>query len=603
MNHKNKVLIVEKDKNLNQLLQNSLRNSGFSSDIAVTGQEALADLSREAYELIIMDYSLPDYEGLEFINKLEKEKIKVPFVMINGNHDEKLAVNIMKHGAHDYFIKDKDFLEHIPEILTKLINEVEKEKENRLKNITNRQKLATDILEFLNQATDIDSIVNYIMEKIKNNFHFHSIGVRLKEGDDYPYFSTIGFPEEFIKKEYHLCPDQQMNSKFQDKPILGGFCGKVIQGNIDHNQTNFTEGGSFWTNNLENYIQQSHLSKSAISGNSCYKFGYQSIALIPLKSGQKNIGLLQINDKRANMFDSDLIQYLEKISYSIGITLDRNRKELLIKKKEIFANQILNSSLNGMYIYDFEKQNNIYINTQYTKILGYSLEDLNSMSEDHILNLFHPDDIQSIFQHMEQLKTADDNEVFEIEYRFKKANGEWCWCCSRDSVFLRNKEGEVKQFIGTFLDMTERKDLEQQLLHSQKMEAIGTLAGGIAHDFNNLLTIIKSYSEFVMNNLAEEDDLREDVEEIYNAGIRAANLTRQLLLFSRKQPLKPTCINLNELIINLEKMLNRLIGANIQLNTKLSPDLYHIYADAGQMEQVIMNLVVNALDAMPKGGE
>ncbi|NJN97997.1 MAG: response regulator [Anaerolineales bacterium] len=158
-------------------------------------------------------------------------------------------------------------------------------------------------------------------------------------------------------------------------------------------------------------------------------------------------------------------------------------------------------------------------------------------------------------------------------------------------------------------DITERKraeearaKLEEELRQTQKMESIGRLAGGVAHDFNNLLTVIRGYSEFMQKRMQPDDPHLEDLEQIRHASERAASLTRQLLAFSRKQILAPTILDLNILITNLHKMLGRLIGEDITLSLNLQPELWPITADPGQMEQVIMNLVVNARDAMPTGG-
>ena len=152
-------------------------------------------------------------------------------------------------------------------------------------------------------------------------------------------------------------------------------------------------------------------------------------------------------------------------------------------------------------------------------------------------------------------------------------------------------------------DITEHRSLEEQLRQSQKLEAIGQLAGGIAHDFNNLLTAINGYSDLTIKQLKREDPLRRNVEEIRKAGECAASLTRQLLAFSRKQVLQPQVLEINSLITNTSRMLRRLVGEHIEFITLLRPEAGRINADPGQIEQVIMNLVVNARDAMPHGGK
>ncbi|MCL6646413.1 MAG: response regulator, partial [Dehalococcoidia bacterium] len=155
---------------------------------------------------------------------------------------------------------------------------------------------------------------------------------------------------------------------------------------------------------------------------------------------------------------------------------------------------------------------------------------------------------------------------------------------------------------GIARDVTERRQLEAQLRQSQKMEAIGRLAGGVAHDFNNLLTAINGWGEILLQELPPDDYRRQFVEEITRAGERATELTRQLLAFGRRQVLAPKVLDLNATVASMHKMLTRLIGENIQLVTELDPNLGRVKADPGQIEQVIMNLCVNARDAMPAGG-
>ncbi len=157
--------------------------------------------------------------------------------------------------------------------------------------------------------------------------------------------------------------------------------------------------------------------------------------------------------------------------------------------------------------------------------------------------------------------------------------------------------------FASWYDVTNRKQLEAQLLQAQRLESVGRLAGGVAHDFNNLLTVIQGYSEFTLLALGAEDEARHFVDEIKDAAGRAASLTRQLLAFSRRQVLQPTNFNINRTIAEIGRMLERLIGDDVQLEVREDPDLGTVCADKGQIEQVIVNLVVNARDAMPEGGQ
>ena len=196
-----------------------------------------------------------------------------------------------------------------------------------------------------------------------------------------------------------------------------------------------------------------------------------------------------------------------------------------------------------------------------------------------------------------------------VEYRFRSKEGEWRTLESNGSP-VRNHRGEIEKIVVVSRDITERKRAEEllrqredQLRQSQKMEAVGRLSGGIAHDFNNLLGVIIGYSEEMELHLAPDDPLRKNADEIRKAGERAAGLTHQLLAFSRQQVLQPKVLDLNAVVTDIGKMLRRLIGVDIELTTKLASQLGRVKADQSQIEQVIVNLVVNARDAMPDGGK
>ncbi|MBI3662326.1 MAG: response regulator [Acidobacteria bacterium] len=216
------------------------------------------------------------------------------------------------------------------------------------------------------------------------------------------------------------------------------------------------------------------------------------------------------------------------------------------------------------------------------------------------LDAIHPDDRERV------LKTCEEAErtgvPIQSEYQLRRHDGVYRHLSCR-AVPVRTKGGSIREWVGACSDVTERITLEAQLRQSQKMDAIGQLAGGVAHDFNNLLGVILGRTELALQNLAADSPMRGELEEVFLAGERAAALTGQLLAFSRRQAIQPTILNLNTVVGDVDKMLRRLIGEDIGLVTVLAPALWKIKADRGQIEQVVMNLAVNARDAMPGGGK
>ena len=243
----------------------------------------------------------------------------------------------------------------------------------------------------------------------------------------------------------------------------------------------------------------------------------------------------------------------------------------------------------------------LYNSPSYQKTLGYSVEELESSPT---LEQVHPDDRQFVKEAAEEASRSGEGR--KLEYRARHKNGDWRILESTASV-IRNCHGKPDKLIIINRDITDRRDSEKRLRETQarqaqKMEAVGRLSGGIAHDFNNLIGIIIGYTELMEARINFSDPLYKGVQEIKKAGDRAALLTRQLLAFSRQQVLEPKVLDLNAVVMDVETLLRRAIGEDIELITMLRPKLGQVMADQGQVEQVIMNLAVNARDAMPKGG-
>ncbi len=237
-----------------------------------------------------------------------------------------------------------------------------------------------------------------------------------------------------------------------------------------------------------------------------------------------------------------------------------------------------------------------YVSASSQRHLGWTPASMMSRS---LFEFLHPDDREFAETRIAEA-VRHPGSTITAEVRFKHEDGQWR--TMETSAVNRLEEPAVAAIVINARDMTERRRLENQLRQSQKMDAVGRLAGGVAHDFNNLLTAILGYCNLLLDDVPKDNPMRGDLEEIRTAGERAAALTRQLLAFSRRQMLQPQTVDVNVLIAQVEKMLQRLIGEDVELVTALSPDLSTVRVDPASLEQVLVNLAVNSRDAMPLGG-
>ncbi len=279
----------------------------------------------------------------------------------------------------------------------------------------------------------------------------------------------------------------------------------------------------------------------------------------------------------------------------IDITERKAADEALRQSEKRFRALIENSS-DAISLIDGEGKV-LFSSHATSPILGYELKE--RIGRD-IFELVHPDDRGVTLAGFTRLLGSPRGKT-SVQIRYRHKQGHWRWLEALGNNLL--EEPGVRAIVVNYRDITERKQLEEQLFQAQKMEAVGRLAGGVAHDFNNLLTAIIGYSEIVIDKLPGASPLRRNVVEIKRAAERAASLTRQLLAFSRMQVMSPQVLDLNSVMAELTRMLRRLIGEDIDLITVPGESLGRVKADPTQIEQVIMNLALNARDAMPHGGK
>jgi PAS domain S-box-containing protein len=241
-------------------------------------------------------------------------------------------------------------------------------------------------------------------------------------------------------------------------------------------------------------------------------------------------------------------------------------------------------------------------------MLGYEPGALEETRE-RWLERMHPEDRERVAKELEGY-LADDRPVFASEFRQKRTDGKWRWILSVGKIVQRNAAGEPVRMLGIHADVTQRHEaetekviLEQQLAQAQKMESIGRLAGGVAHDFNNMLSVIIGHTELIRLQLGREDRAVDGLDDIERAALHSRDITRQLLAFSRKQIITPVMLDLNEVVKTTSKTLGRLIGEDVELRFYPGRDLWPIKFDPTQIDQILVNLAVNARDAMPSGGK
>jgi PAS domain S-box-containing protein len=697
-----RALIIEDCEDSADVLAYQLRKGDYEPFCRrVQTAEALRlALAESEWDVILSDVLMPGFNGLQALEILKSEGKDIPFIVVSGAIAEEIAVELMKAGAHDYFVKGS---------LKRLCAAVEREtreaqvRRGRRK-AEEHQRLAIEILKILNRADLSGDLVRDLALLLKERGKFDAVGVRLRHGEDFPFAFTDGFPPGFADEDGSLRSRDGAGGLLRDpsgRPMLDCFCGAVIRGEEATAGPCFTKGGSFWTNSLADSISSpaaAGIGKAA--RRCCLKAGFASMTILPLRFGAEIIGILHFAAKRSRRFAPEDVAGLEDFAASIAIALHRREVEektaWLATFPELNPNPVVELSRDGRVVYlnaacrrlfpglpgdapghpwlagiqpilDAHSRGKAGAVLREIEIGGrwyrQSISPVAGACEVRIYGM----DITETRRAKEQLADAhrkttailesmsDGVSFLDKEWRYTYVNpagarmlgrpaedliGRNLWeswpatadspfgaACRRavaENVFVRvetfypepiDKWFELRCYPSPeglslfFSDISERRraeeergKLEEQLRQSQKMEAVGRLAGGVAHDFNNLLTAISGFSDFLLAGLPEGDAKRADVEEIKKAGLRAAALTRQLLAFSRKQILQPRVLCLDPVIPDMLKLIRRTIGEDIEFKTVLDSAPANVKADPGQIEQVILNLAVNARDAMPDGG-
>src|SRR5882762_653856 len=315
---------------------------------------------------------------------------------------------------------------------------------------------------------------------------------------------------------------------------------------------------------------------------------------VPLQTPTATIGVLVVQHyENENAYDLRDLEFLSSVGGHIALAIERRRAEDALRKNEEMFRLLFSNNPLPTWVLDRETLRFLEVNDAAVQQYGYSRDEFRNMS---LLDVDHGEEKEKRIDHFLQWSGGGR---YHGNWKHRKKDGK-----TLEVEIVSHELNYAGQRVRLVVaqDISARHLLEQQFRQAQKMEAVGRLAGGVAHDFNNLLMVIKGHTELLRDSMSPTDQFSKKIEQIERAADRATSLTRQLLAFSRLQVLQPRVMNLNEVVEDMGRLLPRLIGEDIELEIRTAKNLGAIKADASQMEQVIMNLVVNARDAMPNGG-
>ena len=523
-----RVLIVEDSEDDALLLLHHLRRAGYqvTSRRVDTGEAMAAALAAQEWDVVLADYSLPQFDAPAALVLLQATGHDLPFIIISGTIGEETAVAALKSGAHDFMLKGS---------LARLVPAIERELRERQ---VRRERARAE--EALRRG---EERYRSLLEGIPVGVYRTAPDGTLLDAN--PVFrEMLGLPKGDLKRRVNVLAsyaDPCDRERWRAALEAGG---KVMGAEL---RVRRPDGKVLWVRDTGRAVPEPG------GGIQCYDGVLEDIT--ELRAAQDARQQSEAHFRTLIEYASDLITILSE------------------------HGTIRYQSPSILHVLGYEPAENVGQNA---------------------FGLVHSDDVGGTRGIFEQV-IADPSFIGRATYRFRCKDGSWRYL---DSI-ARNllNEPTVRGVVMNSRDVTERVLLEEQFRQAQKMEAVGRLAGGIAHDFNNLLTVISANAGFLLEELGSADPRRHDAGEIKRAAERAASLTRQLLAFSRRQVLQPRVLDPNVVVADMDKMLRRLIGEDIELVTVLTPDVKSVLADPGQLEQVILNLTVNARDAMPEGGK
>lgn len=458
------------------------------------------------------------------------------------------------------------------------------------------REATVELLRICNAADSLPVLLQELMDFFRRLTGCGSIGVRLRDGDDFPYYVTSGFSEEFVLAEKHLCSYDQQGELLRDDaghPTLDCMCGNVLCGRFDPAKNFFTPHGSFWSSCTSELLASTNDAERMVkTRNRCNGEGFESVALLPFRYRDEIYGLFQFNDKMKGRFNSRNIDLYEGLVNYVAIAMAKLLGDVALKESNERFQMIFEHSIDAIMLARTDGSI-LAANPESCRLFAMDEAKICRIGRKGLVDGNDPR-VASLLEEREQTGSCRG------EITMVRGDGSH-FPAEISSAVFSDSEGAKKTSL-IIRDVTERKDLENQLRHAQKLEAVGTLAGGIAHDFNNILSAIIGFASIMEMKMPPDDIHHNSVRQILTAAERAAQLTRSLLDFSRKEPVKLEPTDLNQTIIDAEKLIRKLLREDVELRLELTASSLFVLADLFQMEQVLLNLAANARDAIQGKG-
>jgi signal transduction histidine kinase/DNA-binding response OmpR family regulator len=551
------------------------------------GDQLAVALTEGGWDAVLCDYNVPGLDFKKCLTMIQARFPNLPVILLSGSVGEETAVDLLKYGVWDFILKD-NLLRLIPAI-DRCLGEAAARRARR--EAERAQRFSLHLLEILHRHTAISPLLKEFVREIRAYTGCDGVGIRVLDDEgNIPYQAYEGFSRQFFEAESPLSvkSDQCM-------------CINVIKGTADPALPFYSEGGSFYINATSRFLATVSEEEKGKTRNVCNATGYESVALVPFRSNGRILGLIHVADRRENMVPLPMVKLLEQAALQLGTAFQRARAEAQLQQQEERFRRLsqefqalLDNVPDGIVLFGPDLTVRWANRTLLDHVGGPAgvAEVTNKICHAAFWNYPAPCPQCPVVRSFASGRFESGNIVTPtgkiLELRAAPIMGE---------------SGQVESVIEILRDITEHRKLEEQLRQAQKMESIGTLAGGIAHDFNNILTAVLGYADMVLEGLAPGSRNWKLQQEVINAGLRAKELVKQILTFSRQTEHDFKPLQLHLIIKETLKLLRASIPTTIEIRQDIDASCGAVLADPTQIHQVLLNLCTNSYHAMrEKGG-